>query len=96
MQIKITGQAKSDIVSIRKYIARNNKTASINFTIKLKEIFIILSNYPKIGKSRVEFEQYNIYSFVFNKYIIVYKLNNTDIEILRILSKYQDYLKFFS
>lgn len=95
MKVKITDQAKFDIKNIKEYIAKDNKTASLNFVIQLKRTFINLSIYPKIGRYRYEFKENDIYTYVFKSYIIVYKLCPSEIEILRILSDYQNDLNSF-
>lgn len=95
MQVKITEEAKSDIKNIRKYIAKDNKTASANFAIQLKKTFVNLSIYPKIGRYRYEFQENDIYTYVFKRYIIVYKLSSSDLKILRVLSDYQNDLENF-
>jgi plasmid stabilization system protein ParE len=88
MQVKITDQAKCDIKSIREYIAKDNKVASASFTVQLKRTFVNLSIYPKIGRYRYEFKEGDIYTYVFKSYIIVYKLSNSELKILRVLSDY--------
>lgn len=95
MQIKITDEARYDIKNIREYIAKDNKTASANFTIQLKKTFINLSIYPKIGRYRYEFQENDIYTYVFKRYIIVYKLSLSELKILRVLSDYQNDLENF-
>ena len=95
MQVKITDQAKFDIRNIREYIAKDNKTASANFAIQLKKTFVNLSIYPKIGKYRYEFKENDIYTYVFKRYIIVYKLSTSKLQILRVLSDYQNDLENF-
>ena len=90
MQVKITDQAKFDIRNIREYIAKDNKAASANFAIQLKRTFINLSIYPKIGRYRYEFQENDIYTYVFKRYIIVYKLSSSELKILRVLSDYQN------
>lgn len=95
MQVKITEQAKYDIKNIREYIAKDNKTASANFAVQLKRTFVNLSVYPKIGRYRYEFEESDIYTYVFKRYIIVYKLSSSELKILRVLSDYQNDLESF-
>ena len=90
MQVKITDQAKYDIKNIRTYIAKDNKVASANFAIQLKRTFINLSIYPKIGRYRYEFQESDIYTYVFKRYIIVYKLSSSELKVLRVLSDYQN------
>ena len=94
MQIKITNEAKCDVKNIRKYIA-NNKAAAANFDIQLKKTFVNLSIYPKIGRYRYEFHENDIYTYVFKRYIIVYKLSLSELRILRVLSDYQNDLENF-
>ena len=95
MQIKITQNAKEDIRNIKEYIAHDNKNASIDFIVQLKKLFLNLACYPKLGRYRYEFNEKDIYSFVFKSYIIVYKLSSRNLKILRILSEYQNYIDKF-
>lgn len=90
--IILTENAKSDIIKIKEYIAKDNKTASKDFVIKLRKTFLNLSAYPRIGKNRPEFSGNSDILFLpfMTNYLIVYSIFNGKLYIIRILSNYQN------
>ena len=91
-KIIITVEAENDIINIENYIAQDNITAAKDFVIKLKKTFINLAFYPRLGKNRPEFSGDDKILFlpVMTNYLIVYTIINNDLNIVRVLSKYQN------
>ncbi len=92
LKIIITDRAQSDIRKIKNYISKDNKSASKSFAIKLKNSFINLSAYPRLGKSRPEFSGNTNILFlpVMKNYLVVYYISQEKIYIVRVLSNYQN------
>lgn len=87
----ITDIAKEDITQIAEYIATDNKIASIKIVGDFNETFELLSNFPETGsiKDGIKDKTIRIYTMKKN-FAIVYRIVNDKIEILRILTRYQN------
>ena len=91
-KIIITEKAEIDINNIEQFIAKDNVKAAKEFLNKLKNSFISISCYPRIGKNRPEFSGDNKILFlpVMTNYLIVYTIIDNDLHIVRVLTKYQN------
>lgn len=86
----ITPPASRDIEKIADYLAENSSLESSDrflqgITMKLKR----LAQFPKIGRSRDELSP-SLRSLLYESYLIFYRTKDTSIEILRVVSGYQD------
>jgi hypothetical protein len=83
MQIKWLRQALRNLEQAHKYITKDNPTAAQELILKIQNAANQLENYPLIGKSgRVEGTRELIISN--SPYIIIYRVKEESIEILRI------------
>ena len=89
--VLITGVAKEDITKIAEYIAVDNKSASIKIVDDFYKTLELLSNFPETGsiKNKLKDKTIRIYTMRKN-FAIVYRILNDKIEILRVLTKYQN------
>ena len=89
--VLITGVAKEDITQISEYIAIDNKNASVKIVDDFYKTFELLSNFPETGsiKDGINDKTIRIYTMKKN-FAIVYRIVNDKIEILRILTRYQN------
>ena len=87
----ITGIAKEDITKISEYIAVDNKIASIKIVDDFYKTFELLSNFPETGviKNDIKDKTVRIYTMKKN-FAIVYRILNDNVEILRVLTRYQN------
>ena len=91
LKFEITSKAYSDIEVIADYIAKDNKQAAINIIKLLAETFETLSIHPNTGKEREDFKHLDVKFYVVKKkYLIVYKIFDKNLRILRVLTSYQD------
>jgi toxin ParE1/3/4 len=91
----ISYRASEDIDQIIDYIAEDNLNAAISFENKLFESFELLAEHPKIGHERLEIAFEGVRFWVFKKrYLIVYQESEV-LEIVRVLSGYQNLLSIF-
>ena len=89
--VLITGIAKEDITQIAEYIAKNNKSASISIVDNLYETFELLSNFPETGSIKNDINDKTVRIYTMKKnFAIVYRISNDTIEILRVLTRYQN------
>jgi addiction module RelE/StbE family toxin len=83
MQIKWLHQALRNLKQAHNYIIKDNPTAAQELILKIQNAANQLENYPLIGKSgRVEGTRELIISN--SPYIIIYRVKEESIEILRI------------
>ena len=87
----ITDIAQSDILNIKEYIFENNSILVKDFMDLLAKIFLMLSEYPNIGvkKRGISAPDILIYT-VRKKYNIIYRIKNENVEVLRVLTRYQN------
>lgn len=89
--VKITPFAKDDIATIADYIADDNKLAAKRFVSELEKIFDMLSQFPNAGTSRFAIKDKKVLAYTIKKnFTVIYRYNKTQLEILRVLTKYQD------
>ena len=91
-KIIITKEAETDIISIEKYIASDNKNAAKDFVIKLKKTFINLSQYPYLGKKHptLSGDDKILFLPVMRNYLIVYTVIDDNVNIVRVLATYRN------
>ena len=91
LKVLITDSAKDDINTVFEHIAIDNKTAAINLIDTFYKVFELLSNYPETGtlKNDLADKTVRIYSIKKN-FVIAYRIRDNKIEILRILTRYQN------
>lgn len=86
----LTPLAKSDLHSIRQYIARDNPHAAKKV---IEEIFKSIQNLaenPHIGHTREDLTDKPVRFFSVRHYMIVYRADSSPLQIARILSGYRD------
>ncbi len=91
LEVFITESAQNDIINIAEYIAKDNKIVAINIIDTFSKSFELLANYPETGSTKSELidKTIRIYS-VKKNFTICYRINQDRIEILRILTRYQN------
>lgn len=91
LKVLITDSAKNDINNIFDFISTDNKTAALNLIDAFYKMFELLSNYPETGtlKNDLADKTIRIYS-VKKNFVLVYRIKDNKIEILRVLTRYQN------
>lgn len=80
-------QADSDLDGIWYYVASqsgNTQTAD-RLIDSITDRFFLIANYPNIGRRRDDDLRPGLRSFPVGEYIIIYRLQNEDVQILRVL-----------
>lgn len=91
LELEITSKAYIDIETIGDYIAKDKKSAANKMVKLFYETFIILAKHPNLGNTRTDFTNLDVKFYVVKKnYLIVYKIIENKLRILRVLSTYQD------
>ena len=95
--VLITEIAKADISKITEYIAKDNKYASIKIVEEFYKVFELLSNFPETGVTKNDLKNKTIRIYTIKKnFAIVYRILNDKVEILRILTRYQNIFAILS
>jgi len=80
-------QADSDLDDIWCYVA--SKSGSVEVADRLidsiTDRFVLLARYPNMGRARDEDLRSGLRSFPVGKYIIIYRIQDEDVLILRVL-----------
>ena len=90
-KVSITSLAKSDILNIKEYIASSNTVGANYFVESLISVFEMLAEFPYVGVKKAGIKNQNIQIYTIRKkYNIIYRVKDGDIEILRVLNRYQN------
>src|SRR5574344_215061 len=89
--LQITDIALSDMELIADFIAKDKKNAAVKMLRLFEKSFDILCEHPEIGLKRPDFTYKDVMFYVVKKhYLIVYKIHEDNLKILRVLTAYQD------
>jgi toxin ParE1/3/4 len=92
MSHRVAPEAEADLDDIWCYIARKSGSLEIadRFTEFLSDRFYLLANHPYIGRRRDEELRPGLRSFPVRDYVILYRIKDEDILILRVLRGSRD------
>ena len=95
--IKYSKIAKDDLFNIFDIIYQDKPSVAIEYIFKLEEYIELLESNPKMG---IECKYKNINKdcriLIYENYLIFYKINNNDINIMRILNSRINYTKLIN
>ena len=97
LKLRINPIVAKDLKNIRDYIAEDNEEYA---TKTIKEIYGKFENlqmFPGIGSDlskRVSFRTDYKYA-IWEDYVIIYKVGDKDVEIYRVVNRYQDITRIF-
>ena len=94
LQIVRSPAAKQDLGDIWAAIAVTNKNAATRLLIKIDERIRALCDFPSIGPERPEIA-HGLRVLVEGKYLILYRLNEKTIEIVRVIHGARDMTSLF-
>jgi len=83
-QIRITNEAKADLIYIWSYISQNNESAADAQIDKITDKFDELLANPLMGRERIDITPV-VRSFPVGNYLIFYQLVEEGIEIARVI-----------
>ncbi len=91
LTLRILGKAEEDMTLIGNYIAQDNVNAATNLLKQFYATFETLSEYPNLGYKRPDFTYRDVKFYVVRKnYLILYKVEQSTLFILRVFPAYQD------
>ena len=86
---RLDADARVDLVSIHKFIARDNPTAADHLIQDLKQKFRLLASQPLMGQQRPELAT-NIRSFSVGSYVVLYRPVRNGIQVARVINAARD------
>jgi toxin ParE1/3/4 len=94
LRIRIKPRASADLTEIWSYIADDSVANADAFIDKLNDAIQLLARQPGAGRQREELAP-GIQSFPFGRYIIFYRADTSEIEIVRVLHGARDIENIF-
>jgi toxin ParE1/3/4 len=91
MAHRLAPQARADLDVVWNYIVREsgNVAAADGVIDAITERFYLLSQYPRMGRARDDLRP-GLRSFAVGEYVIVYAIDDEDVEILYVFHGRQD------
>lgn len=91
LDLRILDRAEEDLALIGEYIAKDSPRAAANFLEHFYATFLTLCEYPNLGVKRPDFTYKDVKFYVVKKnFLVLYKVENNTLYILRVLTAYQD------
>ncbi|MFO0137150.1 MAG: type II toxin-antitoxin system RelE/ParE family toxin [Cyanobacteriota bacterium] len=90
MRVVITAAAKADLLAIRRYIEADNPTRAVNFVEELLNRCLALADTPRAYPVVPRYEHFGIRRCVHGNYLIFYRLQPEQIEVIHVLQGARD------
>ena len=84
MKIRWTEESLDQSTNIEAYIAKDSPARAVHFVDQIIEYVLLLENNPRAGRMVPEISNPDIRELIFQKYRVVYKLKEKQIEILTV------------
>ena len=89
LDLNISPVAESDLSDIWVFIGSDNPKAADNFVDALHSRCLALTHTPHMGRSRDDLVR-GLRSFPFRDYVIFYRVTDTSVDVVRVLSGFRD------
>lgn len=90
LRLLISPRAAADLESIADWIAEDNPTAAVDVVRGLLEAMELLARNPGIGHGRSDLADESLLTWPVAKNILIYQANETQLEIVAVVSGYMD------
>jgi toxin ParE1/3/4 len=90
MKVVITAAAKADLLAIRRTIETDNPTRALSFVEELLDRCLALADTPRAYPLVPRYERFGIRRCVHGRYLIFYRLQPEQIEVIHILQGARD------
>ncbi len=90
MRVVITAAAKADLLAISRTIEADNPTRAVSFFEKPLDRCLALADTPKAYPSVPRYERFGIRRCVHGSYLIFYRLQPEQIEVIHVLQGARD------
>ncbi|MCW0354994.1 type II toxin-antitoxin system RelE/ParE family toxin [Pantoea ananatis] len=95
MKLGISPLAEQDIETIGDYIAQDNPVRAVSFTEELYQQCLLIAESPVIYRERPELGK-SVRSCAYGRYLIVYRVLDTEIRTDRLLHGSRDIITLFA
>lgn len=85
MRVVMTAAAKADLLAIRRTIAADNPTRAVSFVEELLDRCLALADTPRAYPLVPRYERFGIRRCVHGDYLIFYRLQPEQIEVIHVL-----------
>jgi|SRR5262245_36013299 toxin ParE1/3/4 len=89
MKVRLTPEAKADLEDIGDRIAERNPARAVTYVRELRERAFRIGEFPHAGPPRPRWGE-NIRIAVHGKYLIIYRVRDETVQILRVLHGARD------
>jgi addiction module RelE/StbE family toxin len=90
MRVVITAAAKADLLAIRRTIEADNPTRALSFVEELLNRCLALADTPRAYPLVPRYERFGIRRCVHGNYLIFYRLQPEQIEVIHVLQGARD------
>ena len=90
MKVVNTAAAKADLLAIRRYIEADNPTRALSFVEELLNRCLALADTPRAYPLVPRYERFGIRRCVHGNYLIFYRLQPEQIEVIHVLQGARD------
>ena len=90
MRVVITAAAKADLLAIRRYIEADNPSRALSFVEELLDRCLALADTPRAYPLVPRYERFGIRRCVHGNYLIFYRLQPEQIEVIHVLQGARD------
>jgi toxin ParE1/3/4 len=87
-------EAEVDLLEITSFISSGDEAIARRFVYGLMESLDLLSEYPEMGRKRDDLKR-GLRSINFNRYLVLYKIEGTRVEVVRIVHGARDIASLF-
>jgi toxin ParE1/3/4 len=94
-RVRFSGPARDDLREIRRYVGRDNPRAALRLVGELHSACRKLGQFPEMGRARDDLAP-GLRGFPVSTYLIIYREDETGIEIYRIIHGARDLGQLFS
>ena len=89
MNVRVSGKARSDLLTAYRYFAERNRDVAERFLSEVDLRLSQLSNFPHLGRERAEFGP-SLRSARVMTFLIIYAIRKTHIDIVRVIDGRMD------
>ena len=93
-RLTYTAQAEADLLDVWLYIAKDNAKAADRQLDRIEEACLRIAAFPALGVARPDIAE-GLRYFVVGSYLILYRIADTSIEIVRVVFGGRDLARLF-
>jgi toxin ParE1/3/4 len=93
-EVFLSVEAEVDVLEITSFVSSGDEALVRKFVTRLTEVLDLLAEHPEMGRKRDDLRP-GLRSVNFNPYIVIYQIQSTDVEVVRILHGARDIAALF-